>query len=128
MIIGKGGSYIKQIKEQTGAYIQLSQKPKDVSLPERCITVSGKYQICVLTGPRPGVAFVSARGGFRGSVLEVPLNHEGPGRKDAWDGGGYHFAKKKELNGFLVELRSRDCPPSEVGVAHFLDQTKFLEF
>lgn len=41
MIIGKGGSYIKQIKEQTGAYIQLSQKPKDVSLPERCITVSG---------------------------------------------------------------------------------------
>lgn len=41
MIIGKGGSYIKQIKEQTGAYIQISQKPKDISLPERCITVSG---------------------------------------------------------------------------------------
>ncbi|XKL62170.1 hypothetical protein PGB90_002003 [Kerria lacca] len=44
MIIGKGGSYIKQIKEQTGAYIQLSQKPKDVSLPERCITVSGEME------------------------------------------------------------------------------------
>ncbi|XP_065219300.1 RNA-binding protein Pasilla isoform X2 [Planococcus citri] len=44
MIIGKGGSYIKQIKEQTGAYIQLSQKPKDVSLPERCITVSGDIE------------------------------------------------------------------------------------
>lgn len=41
MIIGKGGSFIKQIKEQTGAYIQISQKPKDISLPERCITVSG---------------------------------------------------------------------------------------
>lgn len=42
MIIGKGGSYIKQIKEESGSYVQISQKAKDVSLQERCITVIGK--------------------------------------------------------------------------------------
>lgn len=41
MIIGKGGSYIKQIKEESGSYVQISQKAKDVSLQERCITVIG---------------------------------------------------------------------------------------
>ncbi|KAK8744740.1 hypothetical protein OTU49_000594 [Cherax quadricarinatus] len=39
MIIGKGGTYIKQIKEESGAYVQISQKAKDQSLAERCITV-----------------------------------------------------------------------------------------
>lgn len=43
MIIGKGGSYIKQIKEESGSYVQISQKAKDVSLQERCITVIGVY-------------------------------------------------------------------------------------
>lgn len=42
MIIGKGGSYIKQIKEESGSYVQISQKAKDVSLQERCITVIGQ--------------------------------------------------------------------------------------
>lgn len=42
MIIGKGGSYIKQLKEESGAYVQISQKAKDQSLQERCITVMGK--------------------------------------------------------------------------------------
>lgn len=42
MIIGKGGNYIKQIKEQSGSYVQISQKAKEVSLQERCITVVGK--------------------------------------------------------------------------------------
>ncbi|XP_014212040.1 RNA-binding protein Nova-1 isoform X2 [Copidosoma floridanum] len=41
MIIGKAGNYIKQIKEETGSYVQISQKAKDVSLQERCITVIG---------------------------------------------------------------------------------------
>ncbi|XP_014260664.1 RNA-binding protein Nova-1 isoform X2 [Cimex lectularius] len=41
MIIGKGGSYIKQLKEESGAYVQISQKAKDQSLQERCITVMG---------------------------------------------------------------------------------------
>jgi len=40
MIIGKGGTYIKQIKEESGAYVQISQKDKDKSLVERCITVN----------------------------------------------------------------------------------------
>lgn len=47
MIIGKGGNYIKQIKESTGSYVQISQKSKDVSLQERCITVIGKYSFIV---------------------------------------------------------------------------------
>lgn len=55
MIIGKGGTYIKQIKEESGAYVQISQKAKDQSLAERCITVICKscsflwyilYKVC----------------------------------------------------------------------------------
>ncbi|XP_074642167.1 RNA-binding protein Pasilla-like isoform X2 [Tubulanus polymorphus] len=44
MIIGKGGNYINQIKEESGAYVQISQKSKDVNLPERCVTVSGDME------------------------------------------------------------------------------------
>lgn len=45
MIIGKAGNYIKQIKETSGSYVQISQKAKDVSLQERCITVIGELGI-----------------------------------------------------------------------------------
>ena len=41
MIIGKAGNYIKQIKEESGAYVQISQKSKETNLPERCVTVAG---------------------------------------------------------------------------------------
>lgn len=41
MIIGKAGAYIKQIKEESGSYVQISQKPKDITLQERCITIIG---------------------------------------------------------------------------------------
>uniref|UniRef100_A0A1B6ED52 K Homology domain-containing protein n=1 Tax=Clastoptera arizonana TaxID=38151 RepID=A0A1B6ED52_9HEMI len=41
MVIGKGGNYIKQLKEESGSYVQISQKAKDQSLQERCITVIG---------------------------------------------------------------------------------------
>lgn len=41
MIIGKGGSFIKQIKEESGAYVQISQKSRDHALAERCITIIG---------------------------------------------------------------------------------------
>ena len=44
MIIGKAGNYIKQIKEESGSYVQISQKAKDVSLQERCITVIGEKE------------------------------------------------------------------------------------
>lgn len=43
MIIGKGGNYVKQIKEDSGAYVQLSQKAKDQILQERCITIIGDF-------------------------------------------------------------------------------------
>ena len=42
MIIGKGGNFIKTIKDDAGVYIQISQKSKDLSLQERCITIAGK--------------------------------------------------------------------------------------
>lgn len=42
MIIGKAGNYIKQIKETSGSYVQISQKAKDMTLQERCITVIGE--------------------------------------------------------------------------------------
>lgn len=42
MVIGKAGAFIKQIKEESGSYIQISQKPKDLALQERCITVVGE--------------------------------------------------------------------------------------
>lgn len=41
MIIGKAGAYIKQVKEESGSYVQISQKPKDITLQERCITIIG---------------------------------------------------------------------------------------
>lgn len=44
MIIGKGGNYIKQIKEESGSYVQISQKAKDQTLTERCITVIGEIE------------------------------------------------------------------------------------
>jgi RNA-binding protein Nova len=43
MIIGKGGNYIKYIKEESGAYVQISQKAKDHAITERCITVIGDF-------------------------------------------------------------------------------------
>ncbi|XP_063705036.1 RNA-binding protein Pasilla [Culicoides brevitarsis] len=42
MIIGKAGAFIKQIKEESGSYIQISQKPKDLALQERCVTIVGE--------------------------------------------------------------------------------------
>ncbi|GLG97320.1 RNA-binding protein Nova-1, partial [Gryllus bimaculatus] len=44
MIIGKAGNYIKQIKEESGSYVQISQKAKDQTLQERCITVIGDME------------------------------------------------------------------------------------
>ncbi|CAH8473012.1 unnamed protein product [Schistosoma turkestanicum] len=42
MIIGKGGSYIKELKDITGVVIQVSQKSKELNLAERCVTVAGE--------------------------------------------------------------------------------------
>ncbi|PVD25960.1 hypothetical protein C0Q70_13626 [Pomacea canaliculata] len=44
MIIGKSGNYIKQIKEESGAYVQISQKSKETNLPERCVTIAGEME------------------------------------------------------------------------------------
>ena len=43
MVIGKAGVYIRQIKEDSGAYVQISQKSKDLNLPERCVTIAGMH-------------------------------------------------------------------------------------
>lgn len=47
MIIGKSGNYIKQIKEESGAYVQISQKSKETNLPERCVTIAGEFSLCL---------------------------------------------------------------------------------
>ena len=49
MIIGKGGSYIKHLKETSGSFIQLSQKAKDNTLPERVVTIIGGL-VCIGIG------------------------------------------------------------------------------
>jgi len=43
MIIGKAGNFIRQIKEESGSYVQVSQKAKDMNLPERCVTIAGTF-------------------------------------------------------------------------------------
>ena len=48
MVIGKAGIYIRQIKEDSGAYVQISQKSKDLNLPERCVTIAGRLCFHVL--------------------------------------------------------------------------------
>ncbi|CDS37606.1 RNA binding protein Nova 1 [Echinococcus multilocularis] len=42
MIIGKNGTYIQEIKERSEAYVQISQKSREFSLPERCVIVAGE--------------------------------------------------------------------------------------
>lgn len=39
LLIGKGGTYIKQIKDDSGAFVQISSKQTD--LPERIVTIDG---------------------------------------------------------------------------------------
>lgn len=41
MIIGRSGAFVKKIKEDSGAYLQVSQKATEQTIPERCITVLG---------------------------------------------------------------------------------------
>lgn len=40
-LIGKGGSFVKQIKEDSGAFVQISSKTTD--LPERIVTIEGSH-------------------------------------------------------------------------------------
>ncbi|XP_073417353.1 RNA-binding protein Nova-2-like [Dendrobates tinctorius] len=42
LIIGKGGSTVRSIMEESGAWVQLSQKPAGPNLQERVVTVSGE--------------------------------------------------------------------------------------
>ena len=44
LIIGKGGSMIKSIMEQSSARVQISQKSEGITLSERVITVSGEVE------------------------------------------------------------------------------------
>jgi len=49
MIIGKSGCYIKQIKDDTGAYVQISQKSPETVLVERVVTIAGFISISFCT-------------------------------------------------------------------------------
>jgi len=41
MIIGKNGASIKQIKDETGAFVKITQKANDMVLQERVVTIAG---------------------------------------------------------------------------------------
>ncbi|VDP71299.1 unnamed protein product [Echinostoma caproni] len=56
LVIGKVGAYVKEIKDRTGAFIQISQKSKEINLLERCITIAGEPDQC-----RAAVALVLAK-------------------------------------------------------------------
>ncbi|CAH8499158.1 unnamed protein product [Schistosoma mattheei] len=56
MIIGKGGSFIKELKDTTGVFIQVSQKSKELNLAERCVTVAGE-----LSQTRDAVALILSK-------------------------------------------------------------------
>ncbi|KAH8851996.1 RNA-binding protein Nova-1 [Schistosoma japonicum] len=42
IIIGKCGNFIEKIKDESNAFVQVSQRPKDIRLFERCIVVTGE--------------------------------------------------------------------------------------
>jgi len=42
MIIGKAGAYVRKVKEESGAFVQVSQRAKEAALPERVVTVIGE--------------------------------------------------------------------------------------
>ncbi|CAH8459644.1 unnamed protein product [Schistosoma rodhaini] len=44
IIIGKFGNFIERIKEESNAFIQVSQRPKDIRLFERCIVITGELK------------------------------------------------------------------------------------
>ncbi|CAH8445356.1 unnamed protein product [Schistosoma turkestanicum] len=44
IIIGKFGNFIEKIKEKSNAFIQVSQRPRDVKLFERCIVITGELK------------------------------------------------------------------------------------
>ncbi|KAK4472841.1 hypothetical protein MN116_004055 [Schistosoma mekongi] len=46
LVIGKLGSYVREIKDRTGAFIQISQKSLEINLLERCITIAGEPEQC----------------------------------------------------------------------------------
>ncbi|CAH8828916.1 unnamed protein product [Trichobilharzia szidati] len=46
LVIGKLGSYVREIKDRTGAFIQISQKSVEINLLERCITIAGEPDQC----------------------------------------------------------------------------------
>ncbi len=46
-LIGKHGSFIKQIKDDTGAHVQIS--PKLDELAERVVIIEGYYQVPILS-------------------------------------------------------------------------------
>ncbi|XP_071963814.1 RNA-binding protein Nova-1-like [Antedon mediterranea] len=56
LIIGKGGTMIKSIMEQSSARVQISQKSEGITLSERVITVSGE-----LDSVKKAMAFVISK-------------------------------------------------------------------
>ncbi|CAH8487686.1 unnamed protein product [Heterobilharzia americana] len=43
IIIGKRGNFIEKIKQESHAFVQVSQRPKDIKLFERCVVITGEF-------------------------------------------------------------------------------------
>ena len=103
MIIGKGGNFIKQMKEESGAYVQISQKSRDHALAERCITIIGdpeaNRKACamilskVVEDPQSGTCLNVSYADVTGPVANFnptgsPYAHTGMGGSGAGTGSG----------------------------------------
>ncbi|XP_025829185.1 RNA-binding protein Nova-1 isoform X3 [Agrilus planipennis] len=110
MIIGKAGNYIKQIKETTGSYVQISQKAKDMTLQERCITVIGEKeankQAClmilakVVEDPQSGTCLNVSYADINGPVA----NYNPTGSPYAQNTGSAFNASTTSLNSGLSSV------------------------
>ncbi|CAG5004629.1 unnamed protein product [Parnassius apollo] len=152
MIIGKGGNYIKQIKEQSGSYVQISQKAKELSLQERCITVVGEKEnnkkACLMilqkvvddpqSGSCPNVSYADVAGPVAnynptGSPYAVPTT-EGHALGGSVGGGGVGVGSVGSVlvNGgaglgalsLSLSLAPPGTPPASPLTQHTLDHIK----
>jgi RNA-binding protein Nova len=81
LIIGKGGATIRHIMESSGAKVQLSQKPEQINLQERVITVTGEKNELMAAGdtilakikedPQSGCCPNLSYAGFAGPVANA---------------------------------------------------------
>jgi len=108
MIIGKGGAYVKEMKERSGAFVQLSQK-QDIKLPERVVTIVGeahanrialemildKVEADPMSGSCQNISYAEMGGGMGGMTAGM-----GGGMSAGSMGGGMGGGMGASMGGF----------------------------